>query len=55
MDAEKAAQEDGPGLAPAEAVEQADAPADPFETPAPAPESDTSEPSADDVFSAFKS
>lgn len=49
MDAEKAAQEEGPGLAPADAVEQ---PADPFE--APAPEAPISEPSADDVFSAFK-
>ena len=56
MDAEKAAQEEGPGLAPAHAVEQpvdaAEPSADPFETPA--PEADTSEPSADDVFSAFK-
>ncbi|MCR9268622.1 MAG: DUF1013 domain-containing protein [Henriciella sp.] len=47
MDAERAAQEEGPGLAPADEVEQtidfSDAPA--------APEN---EPSADDVFSAFK-
>ncbi len=48
MDAERAAQEEGPGLAPAEEVEQ---PVDPLAAaPAPAAE----EPSADDVFSAFK-
>ncbi|MCH9752443.1 MAG: DUF1013 domain-containing protein [Alphaproteobacteria bacterium] len=50
MEAERAAQEEGPGLAPAEAVEQSDTAADPFEAPAP----DAPEPSADDVFSAFK-
>lgn len=44
MDAEKAAETEGPGLAPAEAVEQ----------PAAEPE-DKPELSADDVFSAFKS
>ena len=45
--AERAAQEDGPGLAPADAVEQT---VD-FSEPVP-PAAD--EPSADDVFSAFK-
>ena len=47
MDAERAAQEEGPGLAPADAVEQS---IDFSEAPAPTPD----EPSADDVFSAFK-
>ena len=47
MDAERAAQEEGPGLAPAAAVEQS---IDFSEAPAPTPD----EPSADDVFSAFK-
>lgn len=47
MDAERAANEDGPGLAPADAVEQT---IDFSEAPAPS----TEEPSADDVFSAFK-
>ena len=47
MDAERAAQEDGPGLAPAEEAETSldfSAPAEPR----------AEEPSADDVFSAFK-
>jgi len=43
MDAERAANEEGPGLAPAEAVEQ---PAE--------PEAPKEELSAEDVFSAFK-
>ncbi|MEM6554879.1 MAG: cell cycle transcriptional regulator TrcR [Pseudomonadota bacterium] len=46
MDAERAAQEEGPGLNPAEAVETIEAPTE----PAPSAE----EPSAEDVFSAFK-
>ena len=48
MDAERAALEEGPGLAPADAVEKVDL------DEAPAPENDRSVPSADDVFSAFK-
>ncbi|MEM8617074.1 MAG: cell cycle transcriptional regulator TrcR, partial [Pseudomonadota bacterium] len=44
MDAERAAATEGPGLQPAENVET------PFDTP-PEP---TAEPSAEDVFSAFK-
>ncbi|MEL6416029.1 MAG: DUF1013 domain-containing protein, partial [Pseudomonadota bacterium] len=47
MDAERAAQEEGPGLEPADAVEQT---VDLSEPVAPAAD----EPSADDVFSAFK-
>ena len=49
MDAERAAQEEGPGLAPADAVEPSIDLSEP-----PAPSSDAAEPSADDVFSAFK-
>ncbi len=49
MDAERAAQEEGPGLAPADAVEQTIDLTEPA-----APASDAAEPSADDVFSAFK-
>ena len=49
MDAERAAQEEGPGLAPADEVEQTIDLTEP-----PAPSSDAAEPSADDVFSAFK-
>ena len=47
MDAERAAQEDGPGLSPAEAVET-------VEGPATEPAASADEPSAADVFSAFK-
>ena len=53
MEAEKAALEEGPGLAPAEAVEQSDPASDPFASSG--SDGETSEPSADDVFSAFKS
>ena len=49
MDAERAAQEEGPGLAPADEVEQTIDLTEP-----PAPSGDAAEPSADDVFSAFK-
>ncbi len=49
MDAERAVQEEGPGLAPADAVEQTIDLTEPA-----APASDAAEPSADDVFSAFK-
>ena len=45
MDAERAAQEDGPGLAPADAVEQSMDLNEPVQS--------ASEPTADDVFSAF--
>ena len=49
MDAEKAVQDEGPGLAPADAVETEIDLSEPV-----APSSDAPEPSADDVFSAFK-
>ncbi|MEO0607057.1 MAG: cell cycle transcriptional regulator TrcR [Pseudomonadota bacterium] len=49
IDAERAAKDEGPGLAPADAVEQE------IDLTAPvAPSNDGPEPSADDVFSAFK-
>ncbi|MEL7108567.1 MAG: cell cycle transcriptional regulator TrcR [Pseudomonadota bacterium] len=51
MEAERVEQEAGPGLAPAESVEQAE----PFSAePTPEPSASSDEPNADDVFSAFK-
>ncbi|MEM1146808.1 MAG: cell cycle transcriptional regulator TrcR [Pseudomonadota bacterium] len=54
LDAERAAEDAGPGLNPAEAVETPSAAAIDFDTPPQPGPQGSEEPSAEDVFSAFK-